>query len=105
MKWMLLVVSFAFLSACGDKPKGALNIIHSKFNNGEYEKAISKAFRAESKYEFTDAESAELNFMIAESYFKLEEIEKARDMYKLVIDKYPETTFATLSTSALKSMQ
>ena len=102
---MLLAISLVFLSACSDKSKGALNSIHSKFNNGEYEKAISKAFRAESKYDFSEAESAELNFIIAESYSKLGEIEKAQDMYKLIIEKYPETKFAMLSKSALKSMQ
>ena len=102
MKIIALITFIILLAACSD---GAIIGANKLLNKGEYSAAISKALHAESKYDYTPLQQAELYYIVAESYAKLNETEKSVAMYKSIVDSYPETKFALLSKTVLKTTQ
>lgn len=101
MKVIALISLVIILTACSD---GTIIGANKLFNKGEYAAAISKALHAESKYKYTPLQQAELDYIVAESYAKLNEVEKSVAMYKHIVKNYPETKFALLSKTVLEKI-
>lgn len=75
MRIIVTIFILLGLSACDvSSSQGAILSAHKLYDNGLYNKAISKVFRAESKYEYSSQEEAELKYIMAESYKKLGEL-------------------------------
>lgn len=102
MKTIALMTIIITLAACSD---GVIIGANKLFNKGEYSAAISKALHAESKYDYSPLQQAELDYIVAESYAKLNENEKSVAMYKHIVVSYPETKFALLSKTVLAKIQ
>ena len=101
MKSLITGFILLFLISCSAS-SGAIFGAHRHYNNGEYRKALSKALRATSKYEYSDESKAELDYIVAESYEKLGELDKSQAMYRYIVEKYPGTRFSFLAQAALK---
>ena len=100
MKIFTLVTLIMALTACSD---GAIIGANKSFSNGKYAEAITKALHAESKHNYSPIQQAELYFIVAESYAKLNETAKAMAMYKYIVENYPETKFSLLSEAVLEN--
>lgn len=101
MKILITGCMLLLLAACSPS-SGAIISAHRYYDNGEYHKSLSKALHAGSKYEYSDESAAELDYIVAESYEKLGEINKSKAMYKYIVDKYPETKFGCLARAVLQ---
>ena len=104
MKIMTLIFLVVILTACSSSD-GAIIGVNKLFNKGEYGAAISKALHAESKYEYTPLQQAELDYIVAESYAKLNETDKSVAVYNHIVERYPDTKFALLSKTVLAKIQ
>jgi len=101
MKTLIIGSILLFLVGC-TASSGAIIGAHRYYDNGEYHKSLSKALHAGNKYEYSDESAAELDYIVAESYEKLGEINKSKAMYKYIVDKYPETKFGCLARAVLQ---
>lgn len=102
MKIIALTALIITLTACSD---GAIIDANKLFNKGEYAAAISKALHAESQYDYTPLQQVELDYIVAESYAKLNETKKSVALYKYIVEKYSDTKFALLSKTVLAKIQ
>ncbi|KZY77640.1 hypothetical protein A3740_09875 [Oleiphilus sp. HI0068] len=85
----------------GNMSQGALLGAHKLYNQGKYNEAISKVFRARSKYRYEHTELAELQYIMAQSHLKLRQYSKAKLIYSMIVNDYPNTLYADLSKTVL----
>jgi hypothetical protein len=103
-KHIILIFIFLAPIGCSDlSSRGAVNLAHKYYNNGKYQKAISKALHSINKYEYSPKHKAELYYLVAESYGELRDHEKEQEMYQFVVENYPGTKYVFLAEAALKS--
>ncbi|MCF2948916.1 hypothetical protein L0668_12415 [Paraglaciecola aquimarina] len=89
VKIIFLVISFLQVG-CSLAPSAA-SISQKLYNAGEYAKSIRKANYALSTYEYNAEEKANLVFLKAKSYAKLEQYTDAFGTIQYLMQSYPET--------------
>ncbi|MBU2713907.1 tetratricopeptide repeat protein [Zooshikella harenae] len=102
MKKLLWVILALTLTGCGSMARdGAFIRAQNNFSDGDFEETIEISDRALRMYEYDNEAKAQLLFLKAQSYQKLNKSAEARTTYQFIIDKYPNTEYAYRAKQAL----
>ncbi len=92
MRILLIILIAIMVSGCAaTASRGAMSRANSNFLKGDYTDTIAISDRALRTYDYTDDEKAELLFLKASSYMKLDDIDATVSTMKYIADKYPDT--------------
>jgi len=104
MKYYKVVVLSLVLIGCSISSAGPSRS-HKAYEKGDYPEAIRLVDRALNVYEYTDEDKANLYFIKANSYLKLNEKENALGTLTYITEQYPETESAYKSVALLESIE
>jgi len=92
MRILSIILIAIMLSGCAaTASRGAISRANSNYLKGDYTDTIAISDRALRSYDYTDEEKAELLFLKASSYMKLEDFDATVSTMKYIVDKYPDT--------------
>lgn len=106
MKPVLVLIVAVMLVGCASMVRdGAIIRAHDNFEDGDYTDAIAIADRALNAYDYNDDQRAQLLFLKAVSYQKLEDYQSALALYRYIAYKYPDTEYGFRAASILQAVE
>lgn len=97
MRILIIILTFSILSGCATAAsKGSILRAESNLNKGDYQDVISIAESSMRAYRstYTDAQKAEMLFLKAQAYQKLDDLDGFLVTLTYIIEEFPETEHA-----------
>lgn len=106
MKHVLVLLLAVMLVGCASMVRdGAIIRAQDNFADGDYADAIAIADRALNAYDYNDDQRAQLLFLKAASYQRMEDYQGALALYRYIAYKYPETEYGFRAATILQSVE
>ena len=99
--YIAAVICIVILAGCDAAQKGAIQWAYSDIEKGKYESALSNLSSAESYKEPTPELKAEILYLRALCYGKLERYDEAIGVLMYIIDKFPDSSYAYQAKATL----
>lgn len=105
MKLILILSTTVLLIGCGNMVKsGAIVEAQHDINNSNYAEALEKTYIAESFGYLSEADTAKLHYLRAQSLEGLGRLEEAIFSYQFVVEQHRSTAYAGPSQQRLDSL-